>query len=79
MENVSFDHVRHGVQHQNEALQQVIKDKMRDMAVTKAASSVEVEEAVELKASDVNMSELNEAALGDKHKGLNSMEVIMVC
>ena len=66
MENVSFDHVKHGVQGYKEALQRVIKHKMRDMAVTKAALSVEVEEEVELKASDVNMSDLNEAALGDK-------------
>jgi hypothetical protein len=69
MGNVSFGHVRQGVQHYKETLQQMIKHKMRDVAVTKAALSVEVEEAVELKASDVDMSDLNEAALGDKWDG----------
>ena len=78
MENVSFDHVRKGVQRYKEALQRVIQHKARDMAVTKAALSVEVEEAVELKASDVDMSDLNEAALGDKVKGWHSMDVIEV-
>ena len=48
----------------------MIKHKMRDMAVTKAALSIEVEEAVELKASDVDMSDLNEAALDDKVNSL---------
>ena len=56
----------------------MIKHKMRDMAVTKAALSVAVEEVVELKASDVDMSDLNEAALGDKQKGWHSMDVILV-
>ena len=78
MENVSFDHVRKGVQRYKEALQRVIQHKARDMAVTKAALSVEVEEAVELKASDIDMSDLNAAALGDKIKGWHSMDVIEV-
>ena len=47
----------------------MIKHKMRDMAVTKAALSVKVEEAVELKVSDVDMSDLNKAAFGDKQRG----------
>ena len=78
MENVSFDHVRKGVQRYKEALQRVIQHKARDMAVTKAALSVEVEEAVELKASNIDMSDLNAAALGDKIKGWHSMDVIEV-
>lgn len=78
MENVSFDHVRKGVQRYKEALQRVIQHKARDMAVTKAALSVEVEEAVELKASDIDMSDLNAAALGNKIKGWHSMDVIEV-
>ena len=78
VKNVSFDHVRQGVHCYKESLQRVIKHKMRDMAVTKAALSVKVEEAVELKASDVDMSDLNEAALGDKVKGWHSMDVIKV-
>ena len=38
---------------------------MRNMAVIEAALSVEVEETVEMKASDADMSDLNEAALCD--------------
>ena len=56
----------------------MIQHKARDMAVTKAALSVEVEEAVELKARDIDMSDLNAAALGDKIKGWHSMDVIEV-
>ena len=51
---------------------------MRDMAMTKAALSVEVDETVEFKASDINMSDLDEAALGEKQRGWYSMDVIMV-
>ena len=68
MENLSFDHVKLGVQRYKEALQQMIKHKMRDMTVTKATLSVEVEETTELKASDVDMSDLNETAPGVKVK-----------
>ena len=66
------------MQRYKEVLQRVIQHKMRDMAMTKAALSVEVEEAVELKASDVNMSDLNEATLSDKVKGWHFIDVTKV-
>ena len=78
MENFSFEHVRQGVQRYKEALQRVIKHNMRDMAVTKATLLVEVGEAVEVKPSGIDMSDSNEAALGDKQKGWLSMVVILV-
>ena len=66
------------MQRYKEVLPRVIKHRMRDMVVTEEALSVEVEDAVELKASDFNMSDLDEAALGDKQRKWHSMDVIMV-
>ena len=69
MENVSFGHVKDRVQHCKEALSRVINHKLKDMAVTIAALSVKVDEAVEFKASDVDRSDLDEAIISDKRRG----------